>query len=426
MPYKDNARERNKENLRRKREELGNANVQRLRLFYRVRDNFEQQEKERSQGLPPTSLEPKPKKATLEKYGLEVFLADVSMFDLTTATNRNPFIQIRRPRMLENWAPPTKTTNSTAEVALQTIQLVQLKSAIDAKKDVWSKDVKEATIMRRWKDFKKLVLDSGCDDVAEWLNNGNLELYVEGLARARDTKVGYLKAFYVFAVKYELIPGVTDDTKERLTEVSSNAKEEVRYYQLTNEFEEVMKTPHFSTVLADTRAKFDELSDQVMLLRVYDERTLRNDYGDIILYRTDPGRLEEESYYVIDEGTIHFNGWKKTGTDKKRKTKYFKHKFESDLAESLKQYVEAHGGEKLFKNPTKILAKAGTNIRTLRRAKVREMYDDPTKTKDEKHKLAKEMKHSWSTQIAYGGTRSGKQFKPPSSPHPRSPDFFSQ
>ena len=426
MPYKDNARERNKENLRRKREELGNANVQRLRLFFRVRDNFEQQEKERSQGLPLTSLEPKPKKATLEKYGLEVFLADVSMFDLTTATNRNPFIQIRRPRMLENWAPPTKTTNSTAEVALQTIQLVQLKSAIDAKKDVWSKDVKEATIMRRWKDFKKLVLDSGCDDVAEWLNNGNLELYVEGLARARDTKVGYLKAFYVFAVKYELIPGVTDDTKERLTEVSSNAKEEVRYYQLTNEFEEVMKTPHFSTVLADTRAKFDELSDQVMLLRVYDERTLRNDYGDIILYRTDPGRLEEESYYVIDEGTIHFNGWKKTGTDKKRKPKYFKHKFESDLAESLKQYVEAHGGEKLFKNPTKILAKAGTNIRTLRRAKVREMYDDPTKTKDEKHKLAKEMKHSWSTQIAYGGTRSGKQFKPPSSPHPRSPDFFSQ
>ena len=125
---------------------------------------------------------------------------------------------------------------------------------------------------------------------------------------------------------------------------------------------------------------------------------------------------------MIDEGTIHFNGWKKTGTDKKGKTKYFKHKFESDLAESLKQYVEAHGGEKLFiKNPTEILATAGTNIRTLRLAKVREMYDDPTKTDDEKHKLAKKMAHSWSTQIAYGGTRSGKRFKPPSSP-----EFFSQ
>jgi len=87
------------------------------------------------------------------------------------------------------------------------------------------------------------------------------------------------------------------------------------------------------------------------------------------------------------------------------------------LQKLLKKYIAQHKGDKLFvaKPYSKILQNAGTNVTTLRKAKIREVYDDDSFTMDKRRDLAKQMKHSWTTQLVYAGInrrslRSGKIF----------------
>jgi len=418
MPYKNPEDKRANDKL--KRAQRGDFELQRERLYRKIRRAFEMNEEQRMAGITVTGLEPKPKKATLEKYGIEVFLADPSMFDLETQTNKNPFIQERRPRLMEahqvtavaeeeEEVTPTQTV--TDEMTVK-IQLVQLRNALDSLED---SSVKKETVDKRWRDFRNLVEWSSCDDIVSWLNDGKLIEYISERTEQRNTKMGYFKSLYFLVVKHNLIPDVSEAAKKQIQELSQDAKETVKYHQLNQEeIDEIMKIKPFSKYLKEGRADgLSETSDEMILLRIYDELTLRDDYANINLFVEDPGRLDEESYYVLSTGTIHFNGFKKTGTDSKRKPKYFSHKFSDSLVADISTYVDEHEGDKLFmKQPRRIAQKIGTNFNTLRKAKIREVYDDENHTLEERKKLAADMKHSWATQLIYAGrtTRSGRRY----------------
>ncbi|MBJ62409.1 MAG: hypothetical protein CMB57_04070 [Euryarchaeota archaeon] len=412
MPYTN--KEDKRASDKRRRLEKGDFHIQRERLYHRVRKHFEENEAQRTAGLTVRSLEPKPKKATLEKYGIEVFLADVAMFNLTTETNKNEFIQVRRPRLLDR-VPEQQETNTSAPAPDGLTVKVQLVQLLDALNKLEEPGVKPSTVTKRWKDFRNLVEGSGCSDIATWLNEGTFVESINSRSSNRNTRMGYYKSLYFLVVNHKLVPGVSDDAKKKIEELSQDAKETVKYHQLNQEeTDEIMNIKPYSQYLTEARNDgFAETSDEMILLRIYDELTLRDDYGDIKLFAEDPGNLEEESYYVYDTGTIHFNGFKKTGTTADKKPKYFAHKFSDELVADINTYVAEHEGDKLFmKQPRKIAQKVGTNFNTLRKAKIREVYDDETKTMDERKQLAKDMKHSWATQIIYAGskTRSGKRY----------------
>ena len=417
MPYK-NLEDKRANEKRRRAETDEDFRIQAQRLMKKLRTAFELNEDQRTQGITVRGLEPKPKKATLEKYGIEVFLQDTAMFDLNTQTNKNEFIQVRRPQWKENFArgETQRQPEQTAEDSL--VQLIQVKNALD-KKEIT--DAKEATKLKRWRDFKNIVQESECENIVTWINTGKCVEYINNKTETRNTKMGYFKAFYFIVVKHELLPGVTEEAKKNIEEASKDIKDTVKYHQLNQwETDEIMKIKPYSQYLDELkRDKYAEDSDEMVLMRVYDELTLRDDYADIVIHWNDPGRLEDESYYVVKTGTIHFNGYKKTGTTSEKnakglyKPKYFAHKFSDGLAQLLKKYITKHSGSRLFvKSPRRIAQAVGTNFQTMRKSKVREMYDDENYTLEERKKLADQMKHSWATQLIYAGraTRSGRKY----------------
>src|SRR6056300_672883 len=155
-----------------------------------IRAAFERNEEQRAHGIMVRSLEPKPKKATLDKYGIEVFLQDTAMFDINTQTNKNEFIQVRRPQWKENFnRDPQPEPQQTAEDAL--VQLIRVKNALD-KKEI--NDANENTILKRWRDFKNIVQESGCENIVSWFNNGKWIEYINKKTEVRNTRMGYFKA----------------------------------------------------------------------------------------------------------------------------------------------------------------------------------------------------------------------------------------
>jgi len=430
MPYagdRETALARKRARERQRRAETNeDYEIQRKRKMKQLREAFERNEEQRSKGLTVRGLEPKPKKSTLEKYGIEVFLQDTAMFDLNTQTNKNEFIQVRRPQWKENFNPEEHQQRSEGErqragepsgVPESVEQLVRVKKALDETEI----EVKDETKLKRWRDFKNQVQESGCENIVTWINSGECIEYINNKTAARNTKMGYLKSFYFIVVKHELLPGVTDEAKVKLTDASKDSIDTVKYHQLNQEeIEDIQKIKPYSQYLDElVKDDYDELSDELVLMRVYDELTLRDDYDDIVVYsESPPDTPGDESYYVVSTGTIHFNGFKKTGTQsdpnlKLYKPKYFAHKFSAGLVDTLKRYIAKHGGDRLFvKSPRRIAQAVGTNFQTMRKSKVREVYDDENFTLEQRKKLADDMAHSWATQLIYAGrtTRSGRKY----------------
>ena len=422
MPYagatEEEIREKKRANEKRRRAETNeDFRVQANRLMKKLRAAFERNEEQREQGITERSLEPKPKKATLEKYGIEVFLKDTAMFDLNTQNNKNQFIQVRRPQWKENFNRDPQPEPAPEPQQDTLVQLIQVKNALDKKQ---INDAKESTILKRWRDFKNIVQESGCENIVTWFNNGKWIEYINKKTEVRNTRMGYFKAFY-FVVKHDLLAGITDEAKAKMEEASQDIKDTVKYHQLNQwEIENIRHIKPFSQYLIELEMdNYHPLSNEMVLMKVYDELTARDDFGDIKLYFDDPGKVEDCSYYVMATGEIHFNGWKKTGTTGNKsakslyKPKYFKHEFSDDLKLTLLNYTVKHGGSKLFLvEPRKILQSIGTNVQTLRIAKVREVYDDENITMEERKKKAYDMFQSWATQLIYAGrmTRSGKRY----------------
>ena len=414
MPY---ARDEDKKLAdKRRREEKGDINLQRERLFRKLVKHYDENDRDRGAGRHPTSLEPKPKKSTLDKYGIVVFLADPRMFPLHLQSNKNEFIQVHKPELIEDWrgedhvlVPPNEESPHVED------QLDKLKQTLDAM-DI--PDATDSTKAKRFATLKNLLSWTESQDLAESLNSGVVLEYINTKECARNTKLGFYTALYFFTCKHNLIAGVTDETKTKIEKLSADMKDTVKYHQHNQEeIAELLDVKPMSEIIKNAETKFSLLSDEVVLLKVYDELTLRSDFADISVFQKEPpGTLEDQSYYVVETGTIHFNGWKKTGMKGKKK-KYFAFTFSAKLQKLLKKYIAQHKGDKLFvaKPYSKILQNAGTNVTTLRKAKIREVYDDDSFTMDKRRDLAKQMKHSWTTQLVYAGInrrslRSGKIF----------------
>lgn len=206
MPYK-NLEDKRANEKRRRAENDGDFHIQKKRLMKKLRDAFERNEDQRTQGIAMRGLVPKPKKATLEKYGIEVFLEE----------GVGEFIQVRAPQFKENFTrvveqPPQEIM--MAEDSL--VQLIQVKNALD-KKEI--KDANESTKLRRWRDFKNIVQESKSENIVTWFNNGKWIEYIKNKTDVRNTRMGYFKAFY-FIIKHDLLAGITDKAKEWMVKAS--------------------------------------------------------------------------------------------------------------------------------------------------------------------------------------------------------------
>jgi hypothetical protein len=209
MPYAntEEGRQRKRDCEKRRRAENDtDFHIQKQRLMSKLREAFKLNEEQRSQGITVRGLEPKPKNATLEKYGIEVFLQDTK-----------EFIQVRRPQFSENFTRVVpQLTRQSKEVPESLVQLIQVKQSFDKAKIT---DASDATKFQRWRDFKNIVQESQCENIVTWFNNGKWIEYINNKTQVRNTKMGYFKAFY-FIIKHDLLPGITYEGKKQMTEES--------------------------------------------------------------------------------------------------------------------------------------------------------------------------------------------------------------
>lgn len=380
-------------------------------LMTKLKTHYELNEKERSLGLAPTSMKPKPRKATLEKYGIVVKLSDDRMFHDENKRNDNPFIQTAMPTWKETDRPGVPvvikaTLPVSAQLERMKTELFSQPRVNDARTGALYAD---NTLKKRFTDFKTIVNRSGCDDLVGWINDGRLLDYIKTTTTVRNTLKGYGNALWLLIVGFDLVPGVHQSAKDKISKFSKDQNEIVRYFQYEVSEDEGKHIYQMSVIIEDALTKFEAMSDEMILLALYDELTLRDDYGEVKVYVEDPGLLRDQNYYVLETGKIHFNYKKKIGD-----VEHFEWEFSDELKKKLSDYIDNHEADTLLpKKPGLILNSIGIGVQQLRQSKITELYMDETKTLEDKKRLAIAMGHSFATQLVYVAkkTRRGVYFE---------------
>jgi len=406
MPYAEHHRVVKAREVAKRHYDENKETTAREKLYKKLARHFQKTEQERASGATVRGLAPAPKASTLEKYGIQVFLADPSMFDDTGETNKNTFIQIRSPVLVENWSPQRPTPSASTDVASSLSALREKMSAMTLKDfDVKSKN----TVDKCYKTFARNVEKLGCDDLLVCINSGELLKFILNEYPVRNTLKSHLYSYWFLVVQHDLIPGVEDDAKKAIGKEFKRSADKVKVHQVLSTMDERNKVEPYDEILRNAQKDFDALSDEVVLLTVYNELTLRDDFPEVVVF-TNSGEgvyYRERNYYDSSTGIIYFNH-----RNKVNKNEQFEYKFSGETKKLLNRYIAKHKkewGDKLFTTPPrKILNNIGLSFNKLRHAKVVELYGGENLTYAQLEDYADRMNHSVYTQQIYARGRSGK------------------
>ena len=402
MPYAEHHRVVKAREVAKRHYDENKETTAREKLYKKLGRHFQKTEQERASGATVGGLAPAPKASTLEKYGIQVFLADPSMFGDTGETNKNAFIQIRSPVLVENWTPQRPTPSASTDVASSL-------SALRERMNATELNVQEKTADNVYKTFVRNVERLGCDDLVVCINSGELLKFILNEYPVRNTLKSHLYSYWFLVVEHGLIPGVEDGAKKAIQKEFKKSADKVKVHQVLSVLDERVKQQPYYEILENAQKDFDALSDEVVLLTVYNEITLRDDFSEVVVF-TNAGEgvyYQERNYYNHETGIIHFNY-----RNKVNKNERFDYKFSGETQKLLNQYIAKHKkewGDKLFTiHPRKILNNIGLNFNYLRHAKVKELMMDESLTDAQKEDYADRMNQSLYMQQIYARGRSGK------------------
>jgi len=406
MPYAEHHRVVKAREVAKRHYDENKETTARGKLYKKLADHFQKTELERASGATVWGLAPAPKASTLERYGIQVFLADPSMFGDTDETNKNTFIQIRSPVLVENWTPQRPTPSASVDISSSLSALGEKMSAMTLKDfDVNS----QKTVDNCYKTFARNVEKLGCDDLVVCINSGELLKFILDEYPVRNTLKSHLYSYWFLVVQHDLIPGVEDDAKKAIGKEFKRSADKVKVHQVLSILDERIKGERYDEILRNAQKDFDALSDEVVLLTVYNELTLRDDFPEVVVF-TNSGEgvyYRERNYYNSSTGIIHFNYRHKVNQNKR-----FEYKFSGQTHKLLNRYVAKHKkewGDKLFTTPPrKILNNIGLSFNKLRHAKTTELWADENLTDAQKEDYAERMNQSVYTQLIYVRGRSGK------------------
>jgi hypothetical protein len=118
-----------------------------------------------------------------------------------------------------------------------------------------------------------------------------------------------LCSYWFLVVQHDLIPGVEDDAKKAIGKEFKRSADKVKVHQVLSTMDERNKVEPYDEILRNAQKDFDALSDEVVLLTVYNELTLRDDFPEVVVF-TNSGEgvyYRERNYYNSSTGIIHFN-----------------------------------------------------------------------------------------------------------------------
>jgi hypothetical protein len=313
-----------------------------------------------------------------------------------TLRDDRTFVQITAPTQVGNQAPPVDVT-WVLPTALST-QVDQIKRSLTS-----LTDVAEATAKKNAAQFEKAVKESGTRNLTQAINDGTIFNWIQETHDNENTRKSYYYSFNV-VVKHKLIPNITREAKKALETKLQQATDNIKLQQILAVVDGTQTTQMFSEIMNEASQKFDRVSEEMVLLKLYDEFTLRQDYEALAIRFHQPGRARWRSttnYYVVPTGELVMNNLKKV----KKKTDTFSGKVSESLKRLLVEYASKRGledGDLLFQSkPSRLFQNIGTSVNKLRHAKVTEMLQDDKLTQEQKRDLAIRMNHSIVTQFIY-------------------------
>jgi len=418
MPYADKVKRR--EAAKRLYEAKGSAAMQRERLYRRLRQHFLDNEKLREKGEAIVALVPKPKARTLEEYGIDVTLTNMSMFGDETETNKNRFFVSALPRLREDWTPPADEEealpDSTKGIEDYEREHEDFERRVRNNLETGGFTQKDSTVKVYLSRLRKLFRDTAKKEgsgILAHINSGRMLKHLME-QKVLNTRKQNLSAV-LWLITNELLPGnVLDKAEDALVKAYKQTDFEGRVAWSKEKLDPRKEREHYSDLVKEVMTRIDDpYSEELTLLAVYGELTLRNDFKDMYVCYEDKWLWDDtDNYYLVKDGTFHFNTLSKVN-NKRRKA--FEWKASPELKAHLEEYLRRREGEDLMTQsllfptpPVETLKKMGLSINTLRHAKVNEMYDTKDMTPAQIEDLAETMNHAPLTNVIYQRGRSGK------------------
>ena len=236
--------------------------------------------------------------------------------------------------------------------------------------------------------FSRLFKKAKCseDDVIGCLKSNELLDFINKTYENPNTKHTYLTAVLKTIDDNDL----GKDLHEKWLSVWEEAKQEKETFNIQEQL--TKEVPKFSSIKKRIIKEFPEDSQEVLMIKLYDEITPRNDFDTLTFNTEDPNHID------LKKGTITLKDFKKTNQKYKPIENY-------KLSKKFMEFIRTHHGDrdKVFtKQMRSIFKKTKTGIDEIRHAKISETLKGE-KIQDEKtrEELREKMLHSSATQLRY-------------------------
>ena len=241
--------------------------------------------------------------------------------------------------------------------------------------------------------FKQLVSISHiCKDdknIEDCIASDELSDLIENKDYKSNTIKTYFQAILILIREYQQLSKYQD----KYHELFQYYKEVANNYALEKELTEEIVS--FTDIMNSVLSEFGEESQQYLLILLYDQLTMRNDFENISF------DINDDKHIDLDKGTISIKNFNKTN---KKYPPIVNHKLTDEFMQLLNKSLKMNPRPYLFKYKVQTLLKnMKLNINLLRHSKISTELQTTENKLDlnKKLDLASRMKHSSSTQIKY-------------------------
>ena len=190
----------------------------------------------------------------------------------------------------------------------------------------------------------------------------------------------------------ELLDKVGTEIHENIKELFNELKVKKEQFNITRQQTETVEK--FGDIIKRVENDNAEDSEEVLLVNLYDNITVRNDFEDLSFDTNEPNHID------LNEGTITIRKFKKTNN---KYNPIIDYKLNKKVMELLKNSHEKFPREKVFtKKIRSIFKKAKIGVDMLRHSKVStELAGSKIKDATKREELRQKMLHSPMTQLSY-------------------------
>jgi len=240
--------------------------------------------------------------------------------------------------------------------------------------------------------FKQLVSISHLctnQNIEECIGSDDLIHIIENKGYKPNTTKTYFQTILILIRQYNQLSKYQD----RYYELFQHYKEVAINYNLEKELTEDIIS--FTDIMNNVLKEFGIESQQFLLIKLYNELTMRNDFEGITF------DINDDKHIDLNEGTINIKNFNKTD---KRYPPVKDHKLTDEFMQLLNKSLQKQPRPYLFKYKVKTLLKnMKLSVNLLRHSKIStelQTIDDKLNL-EKKLKLSTNMKHSTSTQLKY-------------------------